>query len=157
MERSQWMAWCWGKIAPCCQGNVVPQSREMPTREKWWKSLAASFTLLLSISLFYPSFLSAADTGPNKIHQSGRRGVKINCFLQVQRAIPALRFMGVPVEIPYAGWSLLVFCWQAAFELVDMYCGLKNSSRAAHCAFSLIRKKASKARKLPSTSPIMKL
>lgn len=47
-------------------------------------------------------------TVPNKIHQGGR----INCFLHVQRAIPAACFIGFPTEIPYAGWNLFIFSWQ---------------------------------------------
>lgn len=63
--------------------------------------------------------LCAADTGPNK-DPPRREGMRINCFLQVQRAIPAACFMESPSRFHMLGEicsfspdKLAWGCWSA--------------------------------------------
>lgn len=53
----------------------------------------------------------------SKLDVPWQEAMRINCFLQVQRAAAASCFIGAPVEIPYAGGNLFFFFFFSPWQV----------------------------------------
>lgn len=84
----------------------VPRERWIPWCGKCRSARVLRYVLRLSFPILAPFYsLTTVQTRP---YEAGR-GMRINCFLQVQRAATSGLLHGVPTESPYAGGNLLLF------------------------------------------------
>lgn len=78
------------------------------------------------------SFVSMCCWHQSKQDPPRQEGMRINCFLQVQRAIPAVCFIGHPLRFHMPG-EICSFSPDELARAHRSYSVLNKSSRAAHC------------------------
>lgn len=62
--------------------------------------------------------------------------MRINCFLQVQRAAAASCFIGAPVEIPYAGGNLFFLFFLFSLTGWLKHAGLETEQEQPRLSFA---------------------
>lgn len=105
------------------------------------RSPAVSFEAFLS----HPRPFYSLTTVQTRLSKAGR-GMRINCFLQVQRAATSGLLHGVPTEFPYAGGNLLLFSRQFGLGMLVCTVGWKRTRCASPRSRTGIR--TPKSRKL---------